>query len=114
MCIRDSGSTYTASGDSVNESLSEKDTDDSNYGGFGFVSASQNSGTKSFAMVWIPKIMLERPEEKFKQIDGSITFNTPSVTGKAVADNTGEWCYREYYATAALAIAGLKTKAGIS
>lgn len=98
---------------SVKEKVSEKATDTAKYGGFGFITGGLSGNTEEYHLFWMPKVKFTPPAETYNTNGESISFGTPTVTGVGLADNTGEWRYREVYATLADALEALKTKAQI-
>lgn len=109
------GATHTeAVPESTKEKVSEKTTDAAKYGGFGFITGGLSNNEEEYHLFWIPKVKFTPPAETYNTNGDSISFGTPSVTGVGLADNTGEWRYREIYATLADALEALKTKAQIT
>ena len=108
------GATHTeAQPDSVKEKVSEKTTDTAKYGGLGFITGGLSGNAEEYHLFWIPKVKFTPPAETYNTNGESIAFGTPTVTGMAIADNTGEWRYRDVYATLADALEALKTTAQI-
>ncbi len=113
------GATYTpavtTTGNDAPERLKDNKEDVAAYVGHGYVKNIIEDGAKSFELVWLPKVKFNKPEDTVTTVsNGSVTFNTPSITGKASPDENGDWRIRESYATAAAALAALKAYAGIT
>ena len=71
-------------------------------------------GERKYLMYFVHKVKFSLPSETHSTKGDSITFNTSSIEGKAIADKTGAWRTKTYYTTAAEAITALKTKVGIT
>lgn len=91
--------------------LVDKEDDDGQYTGFGFVWAGMENGTKVFHLHWLYKVKWEMPGNEFETKGQSIAFKKPTIKGKAIARGDGEWRVRKEYTTAAAAIAALKALA---
>lgn len=106
------GSTVTDTDGS--ETIKSNSNDQAAYGGLGFVIAEKKDGVTKFWMVWLPKVKFVPPSTNYQTKGDTITWNTPSITGKGTADNLGDWKDMSAYATESEAIAALKTKANIT
>lgn len=91
--------------------LTDKEDDDGQYTGFGFVWAEMQNGEKVFRLQWLYKVKWEQPSNEFETKGASVSFKKPTIKGKAIPRGDGEWRFREDYATAAAAIAALKALA---
>ena len=96
------------------ESITSANSDEPNYGGFGFVGAEKVSGTTKYFYVWLHKVKFNPPSASYTTKGETVQFNTPSITGKGIAAATGDWKEVKYYSSAAGAVSALKTKAGIT
>lgn len=94
--------------------LTSKAGDAPVYGGYGFISVEVVDGVRKYLMYFVHKVKFSLPSETHTTKGDSITFNTSSIEGKAVADKSGAWRTKTYYTTADDAIAALKTKVGIT
>lgn len=94
--------------------LTSKAGDAPVYGGYGFISVEVVDGVRKYLMYFVHKVKFSLPSETHTTKGDSITFNTSSIEGKAVADKSGAWRTKSYYDTADAAIAALKTKVGIT
>ena len=108
------GETKGAAGSPATETLTSKDSDAPQYGGYGFVSVEVVDGAKKYLMYWVHKVKFSLPSETHTTKGDNIAFNTSSIEGKAVADKSGAWRTKTYFETADEAIDALKTKAGIA
>lgn len=108
------GETKSTAGSPATETLTSKDSDAPQYGGYGFVSVEVVDGEKKYLMYWVHKVKFSLPSETHTTKGDNIAFNTSSIEGKAVADKSGAWRTKTYFETADEAIAALKTKAGIA
>ena len=108
------GETKGTAGSPATETLTSKDSDAPQYGGYGFVSVEVVDGEKKYLMYWIHKVKFSLPSETHTTKGDNIAFNTSSIEGKAIADKSGAWRTKTYFETADEAIAALKTKAGIA
>lgn len=106
------GSTVTSgTGD---ESIKSNVQDEAKYGGLGFVIGEKVNGAAKFWVIWLPKVKFAPPGGNYQTKGDNITWNTPSISGKGIADNLGNWREMESYATESEALAALKTKAGMT
>ena len=88
--------------------------DNANYVGYGFCAQEIKGGEVSYTAAWLPKVEFGDPAESFTTKGDSITFGTPQVSGKAAADSTGKWKYKQTFATKEEALTWLKGKASIA
>lgn len=87
--------------------------DASNYVGYGFFVREMKNGKVSFSAAWLPKVKFADSAESFATKGDSITFATPSISGKAAPDAQGNWRYKQTFQTEEAADAWLKEKANI-
>lgn len=71
--------------------LVENDEADSNYGTYGYIYGMQKDNVKTFVVVVLHRALFDVPEDKVTTKGDTVTFNTPSITGKAYPDANGEW-----------------------
>lgn len=69
----------------------ENDSTDPNYGTYGYIYGTQKNGVKTFVVVVLHRVQFDVPEDKVTTKGETVTFSTPSITGKAYADANGEW-----------------------
>ena len=84
------------------------------YGGYGFVKGEMIDGKDVYWMIWIHKSKFSPPNEKCTTSGDNITWNTPLLEGKGIADNAGNWRTGKKFDTEQEAIAALMEKANIN
>lgn len=99
--------------DAEKKTVTAKASDQSNYVGTGFYANEKVDGVPKAVAVWIYKAKYSEGKTSYKTKGNNIEYQTPSITGQAVALATGEW--KETYTcdTEQEAIEWLETKAGI-
>lgn len=95
------------------EIASNKD-DNANYVGVGVVAPEKIRGAKSYVAVFLPLVKFTEPGDDFETKGSSITYKTPSISGKAKADADGNWRYRESFPSEAAAKAYILGKFGVT
>lgn len=80
---------HTTDAESGEETSSANDS--GNYVGYGFWVASMEDGVKSYIGIVIHKVKFSEGEEGFETKGDNITFQTPSLSGKATALDDGTW-----------------------
>lgn len=95
------------------EVASNKD-DNANYVGCGVVAPEKIRGVKSFVAVFLPLVKFAEPGDDFETKGSSITYKTPSISGKAKADADGNWRYRQRFTSEAEAKAYIMGKFGVT
>ena len=80
------------------EIASNKD-DHANYVGVGVIAPETIRGAKTWVAVFLPLVKFTEPADEFETKGSSITYKTPSITGKAKADADGNWRYRQSFST---------------
>lgn len=101
------GTTVDAESDTAEFSTS----DNGSYVGYGFVIGVIESGVTKYKLKWLPKVKFALPSESFETKGENISFATPSISGQALPLDDGKWHKQTGHATAAAAIAALKTLA---
>lgn len=71
------------------------------------------SGNVRYVAIWLHKVKFTEEGQDNETKGDSITYATPSVTGKAFPDETGEWRTKKVFETKETADAWLDQKAGI-
>ena len=89
------------------------------YGGFGYIRKMRDNGTKKFEAWWTLKIKFQEESMTTTTKEGSITWNTPTLNGRAAGlyvDSTDKQRYQLHktFSTASDAKAWLNTQAGIT
>ena len=108
------GSTVTTGTSGKGSAITSNIGDTAKYGGLGCVITEKENGTAKYWVVWLPKVKFAPPGGNYQTKGDNITWNTPSISGKGIADNLGNWREMESYATESEALAALKTKAGMT
>jgi phi13 family phage major tail protein len=84
-------------------------------GGFGYIKARYNEHNVSeYIVVWHYKAKFASPGDKATTRGDSVTFNTPSISGKAMARDDGNYRDEWIFPAPAQAIAKLKSLANVS
>lgn len=83
--------------------------DKSDYVAFGFISGEVVDGVKSFKLTICPKVKFTMPSDEYNTKGNSVTFGTPSISGKAECDKKDLWKTEYFFNTASEAIAYFKT-----
>lgn len=78
--------------------------------GFGFISVEKVNGVRSFVAAFLPKVKFTEPSDDYETKGESITYKTPSITGKATADDDGVWKETDVFATEAEAVSWITGK----
>lgn len=82
------------------EEETSKSEDSSNYVGYGFITAEQVDGAKKYRACVLLKVKFSEGEESFTTKGDNIVFSAPTLSGIAIANNSGEWRKKSpYYAT---------------
>lgn len=70
------------------DEVTSKADDDPGYCGLGAIAQVVKDGTKTFEAIFFPKVKFSEPEGSYETKGDSVTYNTPSFSGKALADET--------------------------
>ena len=81
------------------KTIKDKDSDEANYVGFGVYVPEKVDGKKKYIGMWIYKVKFTEGEESYKTKGDTIEYQTPSVSGQAVALDSGEWRERRIFDT---------------
>lgn len=84
-----------------NKTIKDKDSDEANYVGFGVYVPEKVDNKKKYIGMWIYKVKFTEGEESYKTKGDAIEYQTPSVSGQAVALDSGEWRERKIFDTEA-------------
>lgn len=103
------GNTY----DKEKQTIVDKEDDEGSYCGFGFFICERIKGKDVYKLHWIKKVKYKMPSDEFETKNETISFKTPSISGTAYADCTGEWRDRQLFDNASSAMSGLLTLANI-
>lgn len=104
-------------GHTVSESdstVTHNSGDQAPYVGMGIVEVQKVNDVKTFVAAFLPRVKFSEPSESFETKGDSITYKTPSISGKAFADDEGIWKKTCQCTTEEAAIAWIKTQFGVS
>ena len=107
------GANYAAAGQSTPETLTDSENDEGEYTGFGFVYCKRRNGQDVHKLYWLYKVKWQSPDDDFSTKKENVEFKNPTTKGQAFAGPDGKWRMRKTYASAAEAIAALKTLAKV-
>ena len=68
-----------------------KSGDSAGYVGYGFIVAEMLGGKKKYRACLLRKVLFKESEESYETKGDSIVFKTPSLSGKALPVEDGEW-----------------------
>ena len=99
-----------------NQSKTKTDAadDDGSFVGFGSIYCKKIDSKDVYFMEWLHKVKFALPSESRTTKGETTTFNTPSITGTAYADEKGDWRTTTQYESLDAAKTALLTKANIS
>lgn len=99
---------HTAGADDGN--ITFKADDESGYVGLGFVVSEKVEGKRKYTASWLYKVKFTEGGETYKTKGDNIEYQTPNVSGQAVALDSGEWKDVKTFDTAAEAETWLEEK----
>lgn len=88
--------------------------DEENYVGYGFISQEEIDGVDKNVAVVLYKVLFSEGENGYETKGENLTFKTPSVSGKALAEDDGDWIARRPFDTETEAEAWIKQMLGIT
>ena len=88
------------------------------YGGFGYIRVMRDNGSRKFEAYLVLKIKFQEESQETATKEGSITWRTPTLNGRAVGcdvDGSGKLMFRQHkvFATAAAAKEWLRNKLNV-
>lgn len=86
--------------------------DEPNLVGYGTIGVEKVDGVRKYVGLFLPKCKFFEPEVALETRGDSISYKTPSITGKGFALDNGPWKYSQVCDTEAEAISWLETKFG--
>lgn len=103
-------------GHKMNEQEIEFGADDEgNYVGVGWISVEKVDGKRSYTGNFMPKVKYTEPSEEYQTKGENIEYKTPSITGKALAEEEDQkWKYIKSFSTAKEALDYIYKKFGAS
>lgn len=103
----------TVGEDSVDELVS-KDTDTAPYVGYGFIQPKTIDHVRQYRAVFFPKVQFGEPDESAETKGQNISWQTPTIVGRIMRRNDGEWKQEATVTSLATAIAYLKSKVNLT
>lgn len=94
------------------ETITFRADDEAAYVGFGFRVAEKVDGVRKYTASWLYKVKFTEGQESYKVKGDNIEYQTPSITGQAMALSNGQWKEVKMFATETEAIAWLDEKSG--
>lgn len=94
--------------------ITDKSTDEAQYVGFGIYVTEKVDGVRKYIALWVMKAKFTEGKETYKTKGKNIEYQTPSISGQAIALDTGEWRERKIFDTEEEADTYLKGKAKIA
>lgn len=94
--------------DTSTKEITYKASDTANYVGYGFYASEKIAGKTTYIAAVLPKVIFAEAAENYTTKGDSLEFKTPSVTGKAMPLDDGEWKVKKTFDTEAEAVAFIK------
>lgn len=104
---------HKLAGEAPNQEIVYHIDDESSYVGCAFVGRERVNGKRSFVPAFLPKAKFSEPASEYETKGNAISFKTPSITGKASADDSGIWKETAVFETEAEALAWINKKFGV-
>ena len=98
--------------DEESRSVRYNKDDQANYVGMGWVSVEKVNGKRSFIGNFLYKAKYSEPAEDYSTKGDSIEYKTPSISGRAVTDDDGDWKDTRAFDTVAEALNWIYEKFG--
>lgn len=105
---------HKVSGEAPKYSVVHNIDDQANHVGMGFISVEKVSGKRFFVPAFLTKVKFTEPSEEYETKGSSIVYKTPSISGKAAADENGDWKKTETCETEAEALAWINEQFGVT
>ena len=86
--------------------------DQAKYVGMGWISVEKMDGVRKFIGNVLYKVKFSEPSEDYSTKGDSIEYKTPSITGRAIANENGDWKDFEAFDTSEDALKWINTKFG--
>ena len=84
------------------------------YVGVGIIGVEKIDGVKKYVANFLPKCKFNEPGKSYETKGDSITYNTPSLEGSALALDTGVWKYDKVCDSEADALTWINNKFGVN
>lgn len=102
-------------GHTVTDSATTYNADDViPYVGFGIIGTEKVDGVKKYVATFLPKCKFSEPGKSYATKGDSITYNTPSLEGSAMALDNLDWKYDKICDTEAEAVTWINGKFGVT
>lgn len=88
--------------------------DESIYVGVGFLGSEVIDSKQKFTAIFVYKAKFTEPGDDYETKGENISYKTPSIAGKATADDDGDWKIAKSFDTEAEALAWIYTTAGVA
>lgn len=95
------------------KTITFKAADEAGYVGYGFYVTEKVDGKKSHVATWLPMCKFSEGADTYKTKGDTIEYQTPAITGQALALDDGTWKEVKVFATESEAQAWIDGKAGI-
>ncbi len=99
------------SGDSETEIVCDAD-DEPSFVGFGFVAVEKINGKKKYTGNFLCKVKFSEPSGEYATRGDNIEYKTPSISGRALANDKGKWKFFDWFDTEAEALEYVYKKFG--
>lgn len=86
--------------------------DENNYIGLGWITVEKVDGVRSFIGNFLPKVKFSEPTEDYTTKGESIEYKTPSISGRALAEDDGLWKSVKSFETEAEAVTWINSQFG--
>lgn len=85
--------------DTATNEVTYSTSDSANYVGYGFYVAEKVDGVVKYVAAILPKTLFAEAEESYTTKGENLEFKTPSVSGKAMALETGVWKVKKTFSS---------------
>lgn len=99
--------------DAAKKKITYNANDVANYVGYGFYVSELVDGVTSYNAAVLPKVKFAEASDSYNTKGDTIEFKTPSLAGKAMANEAGEWKIVETFDTKEAAESFIKTYLGM-
>lgn len=103
---------HTVSEESEKKSVDYDVDDQNNYVGMGWITQEIVSGVRSFTGNFLYKVKFSEPSEDYATKGENIEYKTPTISGRAMANDDGKWKSVEVFKTEKEAMDWINTKFG--
>jgi len=82
------------------------------YVGLGLIGSEVIDNTDKYTAIFLYKVKFAEPSQEYETKGDSISYKTPSITGKATPDDDGDWKITKSFDTVSAALSWIYTQAG--